>query len=342
MLSLLLAQAQQPPVQQPAAQTVQAGTTPPAASAVDAAAAAAAGGEKLMTPPPGLSPQTYTDLMKLNWGALDAGEWKDIAAYYLVQWGARIGLALIVFYIAWTLAGWLSMLVDRALGRLRFDVTLTKFLSRLARWLVLLLAGLMSLSYFGVETTSFAALIGAAGLAVGLAFQGTLSNFAAGAMLLLFRPFKVGDAVNVAGQLGVIDEISIFTTSMDTFDHKRIIIPNGEIFGSVIENITYHSYRRVDGDVGVSYSADIDQTRAVLEQVAAGIEGVYPGKDPAVVLQGLGASSVDWTVRVWAPTADFLALKQQLLRDIKVALDREGIEIPFPQLDVHIDQAGAA
>lgn len=323
MLSLLLAQAQQPEVQQQAA-------------------AAASGDKKPLTPPPGVSSEAYNELMSFQWTSLDAGEWKELAAYYLVQWGAQVGLALIIFYIAWTLAGWLSMVVERALGKLKFDVTLTKFLSRLARWLVLLLAGLMSLSYFGVETTSFAALIGAAGLAVGLAFQGTLANFAAGAMLLLFRPFKVGDAVNVAGQTGVIDEISIFTTAMDTFDHKRIIIPNGEIFGSVIENITYHSYRRVDGDVGVSYAADIDRTRAVLEQVAAGIEGVYPGKDPAVILLGLGASSVDWSVRIWAPTSDFLALKQQLLRDIKVALDREGIEIPFPQLDVHIDQVGAA
>lgn len=347
MLSLLLAQAPaaQPPTTQPAAPQqpaapAQAAANRPPVSAEEAAVDAVK--ENLLAPPPGVSKEAYNEFMTLKWTRLDAGEWTEIVTYYAVQWGARIGLALIVFYIAWTLAGWASMAVDRTLGRLKFDATLTKFLSRLVRWLVLLLAGLMCLSYFGVQTTSFAALIGAAGLAVGLAFQGTLSNFAAGAMLLLFRPFKVGDAVNVAGQTGVIDEISIFTTAMDTFDHKRIIIPNGEIFGAVIENITYHSYRRCDGDVGVSYSADIDQTRAVLEQVAASIEGVYPGKDPAVVLMGLGASSVDWSVRVWAPTADFLTIKQRLLREIKVRLDGEGIEIPFPQMDIHIDQPSAA
>ncbi len=279
-------------------------------------------------------------LWSFEWGQITREQWWDLALKYGIEWGSRIGLALIIFYIAWTLAGWASMMVDRGLGRMKFDSTLTKFLSKLARWMVLLMAALLSLSYLGFETTSFAALIGATGLALGLAFQGTLSNFAAGAMLLLFRPFKVGDAVNVAGQLGVVDEVSIFTTSMDTFDHKRIIIPNSAIFGAVIENITYHSFRRCDGDVGVSYAADIDHTRSVLEQVAAGVEGVYPGKDPAVVLLGLGASSVDWSVRVWAPTPDFLAVKQRLLRNIKVALDREGIEIPFPQMDIHVSQQG--
>ncbi|MEM6798224.1 MAG: mechanosensitive ion channel domain-containing protein [Planctomycetota bacterium] len=268
-----------------------------------------------------------------------AEEWKAFALKYGAEYGMRIALALIILVIAWTLAGWAGSLVDSSLRRLKFDVTLTKFLSRLTRWLVLLLAGLMCLSYFGVETTSFAAVIGAAGLAVGLAFQGTLSNFAAGAMLLLFRPFKVGDAVNVAGQLGIVDEISVFTTTMDTFDNRRIIIPNGEVFGAVIENITHHPIRRVDGDVGVGYAADIDRTRAVLDEVAAAVPGTVSDKEPAVILLGLGASSVDWSVRVWAPTGDYLTVKQALLREIKVRLDAAGIEIPFPQMDVHVSQS---
>lgn len=306
------------------------------AQATDTAAQPAAGANPDVVPPP---PPSGLELFRsFEWGDMNSDQWWEVVAKYGVEWGSRILLALIILYIAWTLAGWAAMVVQRGLGRMKFDATLTKFLSKLARWLTLLLAGIACMSYLGIETTSFAALIGAAGLALGLAFQGTLSNFAAGGMLLLFRPFKVGDAVNVAGQLGIVDEISIFVTSVDTFDNRRIIIPNSEIFGSVIENITHHPVRRVDGDVGVSYSADIDRTRALLEEVAANVEGVTSDKDPAVILLGLGGSSVDWSVRVWAPTGDYMTVKQRLLRDIKVRLDREGIEIPFPQMDVHITQ----
>lgn len=276
------------------------------------------------------------ELAALRLDQLDAAEWAALGQQYAVYYGAGLLLALFVLFIAWTLAGWVGSAVDRSLRRLRFDTTLTKFLSRLARWLVLLLAGLTVAGYFGVPIASFAAILGAAGLAVGLALQGTLSNFAAGAMLLLFRPFKVGDAVNVAGQLGIADEISVFTTTLDTFDNRRIVIPNNEVFGSVIENLTHHPIRRVDGDVGVGYGADIDRTRTVLERVAVETPGITREKDPMVILLGLGGSSVDWSVRVWAPTGDYLAVKQALLREIKTQLDREGIEIPFPQMDVHM------
>ncbi|MEM9185071.1 MAG: mechanosensitive ion channel domain-containing protein [Planctomycetota bacterium] len=286
------------------------------------------------SPPVELSP-----LQSLLRGDLpaDQEEWVALG----IDAGMRVALVLVILTIAFTLAGWAASLVHASLTRLKFDKTLTKFLSKLARWGVLLLAALSCLSYFGVETTSFAAVIGAAGLAVGLAFQGTLSNFAAGAMLLLFRPFKVGDAVNVAGQVGLVDEISIFTTIVDTFDNRRIIIPNGEVFGAVIENITHHPIRRVDGDVGVGYGADIDRTRAVLEEVAAAVPGTTTEKDPAVILLGLGGSSVDWSVRVWAPTSDYLAVKQALLREIKLRLDAAEIEIPFPQMDVHLSGQSA-
>lgn len=271
-----------------------------------------------------------------HWGELDGSEIAFLAQHYGLQYGMKIALVLIILFIAWTVAGWVGSMIDTSLRRMKFDVTLTKFIARLGRWMVLLLAGLMCLSYFGIETTSFAAVIGAAGLAVGLAFQGTLSNFAAGAMLLLFRPFRVGDAVEVAGEIGVIDEISIFTTSMDTFDNKRIIIPNSEIFGSVIENITFHNIRRVDGAVGVCYDADIDHTRQILENVTQSVPGTVNDRDPAVVLLELGGSSVDWSVRVWAPTSDYATVKQALLREIKMQLDAAGIEIPFPQMDLHV------
>lgn len=253
-----------------------------------------------------------------------------------VQGGMRIALAMIILFLALTVAGWVSATVRGSLNRLKFDATLSKFLAKLAWWGVVAIAAISCLSYFGVETTSFAALLGAAGFAIGLAFQGTLSNFAAGAMLLIFRPFKVGDVVNVGDQLGTIDEIELFTTTLDTFDNRRIILPNSAVFGSTIENITYHPIRRVDVAVGAAYDADIDRTRATLETAAAETPGALDSPEPAIILSELGASSVDWSVRVWAPTSDYLAVKQALIRAVKIQMDREKIGIPFPQMDVHL------
>ncbi|TWT88574.1 Small-conductance mechanosensitive channel [Pseudobythopirellula maris] len=267
--------------------------------------------------------------------ALSGAEWQAVLYSYGLYYGMRIALVLIILFFAMTVAGWASAAVRSSLTRLKFDPTLTKFLAKLARWGILGLAALSCLSYFGVETTSFAAVIGAAGLAIGLAFQGTLSSFAAGAMLLIFRPFKVGDVVNIAGQLGKVDEVELFTTAIDTFDNRRIILPNSEVFGQVIENITFHPLRRIDVEVGAAYDADIDATRAALTSAAAAVEGTVTNPEPAIVLVGLGASSVDWSVRVWGPTGDYLAIKQELIRSVKMSLDAAGIGIPFPQMDVH-------
>lgn len=265
---------------------------------------------------------------------LTSEQWMALAEYY----GLRAALVLVLLTLAWTIAGYASRAVRASLRKLKVDETLTLFIAKLVWWGIILLAAIACLSKFGIETTSFAAMLGAAGFAVGLAFQGTLSNFAAGAMLLVFRPYKVGDVVNVASQLGKVYEIELFTTSIDTFDNRRIIVPNSSIFGSVIENITYHPKRRVDVDVGVSYSADIDETRRVLTEAVNATEGALVDPEPAIVLNGLGASSVDWSVRVWGPTSEYLNVKQALIRQVKMNLDAAGIEIPFPQMDVHLDK----
>ena len=291
------------------------------------------------TNPP--SPPTNPDAWKVEalkefWGLdfklLDRNDWIYIGSYY----GLRVTFVLVLMILAWTASSWASTIVATGLRRVKFDETLTRFISKLVRWIILLLVGLMCLSYFGVETTSFAAVIGAAGLAIGLAFQGTLSNFAAGAMLLIFRPYKVGDVVNVAGNLGKVFEIELFTTAIDTFDNRRFIIPNSEIFGATIENITYHPVRRVDVEVGTSYSADIDRTRAVLEQAIATVDHFVGDPEPAVVLTALGASSIDWSVRAWARRDDFGEAKQALIRAVKVELDRAEIDIPYPHLEVQL------
>jgi len=270
----------------------------------------------------------------LSWGKLDQNEWIYVATHY----GLRAMLVVVLMILAWTVSSWASLVVRTGLRRVKFDETLTTFISKFVRWTILGLTALTCLSYFGIQTTSFAALIGAAGLAVGLAFQGTLSNFAAGAMLLIFRPYKIGDVVNIAGNLGKVFEIELFTTAIDTFDNRRFIIPNSEIFGSVIENITYHPVRRVDIEVGADYSADIDETRRVLEKAIRTVTQRVSDPEPAVVLAGLGASSVDWSVRIWARGEDFGDAKQALLRAVKIELDQAGIGIPYPQMDVHVDQ----
>ncbi len=245
--------------------------------------------------------------------------------------------ALAVLVVGWVAAGWVSAIVRRAMERAKVDTTLTRFCGKMAGWAIRILVIISVLGTFGVGTTSFAALIGGAGLAVGLAFQGTLGSFAAGIMLLVFRPFKVGDVVSTAGVTAKVYEIGLFTTTLDTPDNRRFIVPNGAIFGSTIENVTYHDTRRVDVAVGVDYTADIDATREVLAKAVEGIEGVLDEPASAVVLTGLGASSVDWVVRVWADAPDFFAVKERVTRSVKMHLDDAGIGIPFPQMDVHLD-----
>jgi small conductance mechanosensitive channel len=193
------------------------------------------------------------------------------------------------------------------------------------------------LGTLGIETTSLAAALAAAGFAIGMALSGTLGNVASGIMLLLFRPFRVGDAVVVNGVTAKVYQINLFNTELDTFDNRRIIMPNNAVFGNTIENISYHPTRRVDVTVGTTYSSDIDQARAVLTRVARSVEGGLADPEPAIVLSGMGASSIDWAVRVWVNAPDFWAVKDRLTRDIKVALDEAKIGIPFPQMDVHID-----
>ena len=255
----------------------------------------------------------------------------------ITSYAFRIVGVLVLLFAAWMVAGWTGRVTAKSLAKAQFDETLSKFFSNLARYTVLVLAVLACLGVFGVQTTSFAAVLAAAGFAIGLAFQGTLSNFSAGVMLLTFRPFKIGDVINAAGQVGKVMEIDLFTTILDTPDNRRLIIPNSSIFGGTIENITYHDTRRVDVSVGTEYSADLDQTRRVLEEVAKSEPGRLPDQEPQIYLLELGDSSISWVVRVWTKASDYWGVREKLTRNIKVALDQAKIGIPFPQMDVHVD-----
>lgn len=243
---------------------------------------------------------------------------------------------VILLVVAWTVAGWVGRSVRKSVGR-RIDATIAAFFGSLAKYAILVMAILGCLQIFGVGTTSFAAVIGAAGLAIGLAMQGTLGNFSSGIMLLAFRPFKVGDVINTGGVTGKVVEIGMFTTEIDTFDNRRFTVPNGSIYGSTIENVTFHDTRRVDVAVGTDYPASIADARKVLVKAASSVSGILPSPEPVAILTELGASSIDWSVRVWSNTSDYWAVKEELTQKVKEHLDEAGIGIPFPQMDVHID-----
>lgn len=272
----------------------------------------------------------------------DSPEWVQAAVEYGIPYGIGAIKVLIILFVTWIISGILSRVVTRGLEKAKFDETLTKFFAKMARWAVMALGLLGCLSIFGIETTSFAAVLGAMGLAIGLAFQGTLSNFASGVMLLVFRPFKVGQYVKVGGEAGTVNEIDLFATTLDTVDNRRVIIPNSSVFGATIENVSHHSKRRIDVNVGTEYAADLDQTRAVLEGVLANLKNTLKEPEPVVMLQELGGSSIDWQLRVWVKADMFWEVKQQLIRATKYALDRAEIGIPYPQMDVHLDQVVAS
>lgn len=260
---------------------------------------------------------------------------KLIATQYALKVLGVIILVIVAFWVARRV----KQLIVRIAEKRSMDVTVGRFLGTLARWLVVTLAFIAALGVFGVETTSFAAILGAAGLAIGLALQGSLSHLAAGVMLLIFRPFKVGDYVEIAGDGGTVESITLFTTALDTLDNRRIIVPNGKVFGAVIENRTFHDIRRVDVNVGVAYGDDMQRTREILGRALAGVPGRIAEPASAAVLINLGGSSVDWQLRVWCKTEDYWAVREATTQAAKAALDEAGLSIPFPQVDVHMDRA---
>ena len=255
----------------------------------------------------------------------------------LVNYGVKIVGVIVALVVALIVGAWLRGLTRRALERARVDITLAKFVANVARYGVITLAVIACLGVFGIETTSFAAVLGAAGLAIGLAFQGTLSNLAAGVMLLVFRPFKVGDVVSTGGVTGSVDEIELFTVRMKTADNRLIILPNSAVFAGTIENLTAFDTRRCDVSVGTDYGASLDETRTVLEQAVGKVDGILDDPGYQVYLGELGDSAILWHVRVWVRTPDYWGVREKLTHAVKTSLDEAGIGIPFPQRDVHLD-----
>ena len=254
----------------------------------------------------------------------------------IATYGLSVLAAIAILIVGLILAGWAGRSVERALGRVRqIDSTLRSFIGSLVKYTILAVTGLAVLSEFGVQTASLLAVFGAIGLAVGLALQGTLSNLAAGVMLLLFRPFRVGDYI-VSGSLsGTVKSITLFTTELATPDNVQVIAPNSDLWGTPIMNYSFHTTRRLDLVVGIGYGENIGQARDALMSLLTGDARVHGDPEPQVMVSNLGDSAVELTLRFWCAAGDYWALKWDLTRAIKEKLDAEGIEIPFPQRTIH-------
>jgi small conductance mechanosensitive channel len=260
----------------------------------------------------------------------------------LSTWGLRVVGALAVLIVGWIVAKTIRRSVRKALTRSNLDETLVPFISSLIYYLVLVFVILAVLRLFGLETTSLIAVLGAAGLAVGLALQGTLSNFAAGVMLLIFRPFKIGDYVEAGGTAGAVQEISIFSTTLHSPDNVRIVVPNSAIYGTVVKNYTANDTRRNDLLIGIDYSDDIGKAIETIDRILQADARVLKDPAPLIAVSELGDSSVNLVVRPWCTKEDYWALRFDLTRKIKEDLEAAGCSIPFPQTDVHLHQAAGS
>jgi small conductance mechanosensitive channel len=255
---------------------------------------------------------------------------------YLAQYGFKVLGALIIFLIGRWLAKIVSRWIETALIKSRVDKTLAKFVKNLSQIILLVFVVMAALAPLGVETTQFAVVVGAAGLAIGLALQGSLANFASGFLMIIFRPFKVGDFIEAAGVKGTVKEIQIFNTIINTPDNIRVIIPNAQLTGGNILNYTINGTRRVDLVVGVSYEDDLKKAKQVIEEVLAGDDRVLKDPSPTIAVSELGDSSVNFVVRPWVNSADYWDTYFDLTAKIKLALDENDITIPYPQRDVHL------
>jgi len=246
---------------------------------------------------------------------------------FLSNLAAAIAAIVITLFASRFVKSWIAKLGFRYE---QLDDTLFVFLSKFAQVVVLAVGSVFVLNSFGVQTTSIVALLGAAGLAVGLALQGTLSNFAAGIMLIVFRPFKRGDYVSVSGQSGTVKEISIFTTELGTPDNLQIIVPNGQVWGAPITNFSAYGTRRLDVTFGVAYASDLKQVEEVLAQVIAADKRIHQDPAPVIKVSNLNQSSVDFVMRIWCDSSDLWTLRLDLNRQVKDNFDAQKIEIPFP------------
>jgi small conductance mechanosensitive channel len=256
-----------------------------------------------------------------------------------VDLGINIALAILIFYVGKVVVGFIIRALGKVMQARDVDKTLETFLCNFLRMALMVVVIIAAISQIGIQTTSFIAIFGAAGLAVGLALQGSLSNFAAGVLIVLFRPYRVGDFVEAAGIAGSVEQVQILTTILKTPDNKQIIVPNSQIMDSVITNYSANDTRRVDMVFGVSYSDDLDKVHSVLKEMVEAEDRILDDPACTIAVSELADSSVNFVVRPWVRTEDYWGVHFDLTEAIKKRFDKEGISFPFPQQDVHIHKA---
>jgi len=257
---------------------------------------------------------------------------------YVIPWAINIVLALVIFIVGRIVVNIITSIVRKLLGRADMDDILIDFISSILRTILLLFVIIAALDQLGVDTTSLIALLGAAGLAVGLALQGSLQNFASGVMLIIFRPFKSGDFVEAGGVSGVVEKISIFSTTMRTGDNREIIVPNGAIYGGTITNFSARETRRIDMVFGIGYDDDLKKAQDILRSLVDADERILKDPETLIAVSELADSSVNFVVRPWVKSGDYWAVKFDLTENVKLAFDEQGISIPYPQMDIHTDK----
>ena len=267
---------------------------------------------------------------------MDYQELLSQAPELAIQYGTKILMAFLIFFIGKWVAGGISRIFEKGMQARKVDPTVSQFIRNILYYLMMTVIFIAAMGQLGVQTASFVAVIGAAGLAVGLALQGSLSNFASGVLMILFRPIKVGDFVEAAGTSGAVKEISIFATTLLTPDNKTVIVSNSSVMDNNIINYSTQSQRRIDLVIGVSYDAKIEQVKTVLLDTVMADPRILKDQDVTIGLLELADSSVNFAVRPWVNTSDYWPTYFALMENIKNALDQAGIGIPYPQVDVHM------
>ncbi|MGI9205476.1 MAG: mechanosensitive ion channel family protein [Woeseiaceae bacterium] len=258
----------------------------------------------------------------------------------VISFGGKLIVALVIFYVGRIVARMITKTARKLMVAQEVDKILETFVCNLVYWLMMVFVIIAAINQVGIQTTSLIAIMGAAGLAIGLALQGSLSNFAAGVLIVIFRPYRVGDFVEVAGISGAVVQVQILTTILKTGDNKQIVVPNAQIMDSIITNYSANDKRRVDMLVGVSYEDDLDQVRNTIKELVDADDRVLQEPECLIAVAELADSSVNFTVRPWVKTEDYWGVMFDLTEAIKKRFDRDGISFPFPQQDVHLYQQG--
>ncbi|EPQ9985997.1 small-conductance mechanosensitive channel MscS [Vibrio vulnificus] len=271
-------------------------------------------------------------------GLNQAETWLTNNSDLLIQYGVNIISAIVILFIGNIIVKAVANSVSKVLNKKEMDKAVVEFIHGLVRYLLFVIVLIAALGRVGVETASVVAVIGAAGLAVGLALQGSLSNFAAGVLIVAFRPFKSGDYVEIGGVAGSVEAIQIFQTVLKTPDNKMVVVPNSGVIGGAITNYSRHATRRVDLMIGVSYKSDLKKTKQVIRETLEKDARILKDPDMTIGVVAMADSSVNFVVRPWCKTEDYWNVYFDSMQAIKEALDANGIEIPFPQMDVHLNK----